>query len=152
MAKSIDGKKYNLKPSGKLDTGRPPLFNTKEELEKKIEEYFLSIEPKPLQIDGEIIYNKDGSPCMELRIPTVCGLALYLGFSTRQSMADYKENPVFSYSINKAITSIEKYNEEQLTINSKPVGAIFWLKNHGWKDKTEQEVTLSEPKIIDDIE
>lgn len=87
------------------------------------------------------------------KTPTWTGLAIYLGFESRQSLQDYKEKPDFAYSIKKALIRIENQYEKALLTKS-PVGPIFALKNFGWKDKqeveqsgeTKQELTV---KIID---
>jgi hypothetical protein len=71
---------------------------------------------------------------------TISGLAYYLGFESRQSMYDYKERPEFSYIIKRAALFIEQNYEGKLS-NTSPTGAIFALKNMGWKDKHEQELT-----------
>lgn len=95
--------------------GRPRIFNTTEELQTAIDKYF-----------------------NEAEIKTVTGLALHLGFESRQSFYDYEKNDEFSYIIKKARLEVETAYEERLSGNS-PTGAIFALKNMGWKDKTETE-------------
>lgn len=69
---------------------------------------------------------------------TITGIALYLGFESRQSFYDYEARPKFSYAIKRIRLFIEHCYENQLyTFNS--TGAIFALKNMGWKDKVETE-------------
>ena len=49
-----------------------------------------------------------------------------------------EEEQVFTYTIKKAMARIEEYAEKNLlTGGNNSTGAIFWLKNKGWKDKTE---------------
>jgi hypothetical protein len=72
---------------------------------------------------------------------TVTGLALALGFESRQSFYDYEKNGEFSYTIKHFRLQIENGYEEKLHENG-CTGAIFALKNFGWKDKTEQEVKV----------
>lgn len=95
--------------------GRPPMYATAEELQNKIESYF------------------EGT-----KTPTISGLAYYLGFESRQSFYDYEQKEAFTYTIRKIRLFMESVYEERLHGNS-PTGAIFWLKNAGWKDKTEVE-------------
>lgn len=103
--------------------GRPPLFKTVSELETKVSQYFDGIED-----DG--------------KSPTITGLALFLGFESRQSFYDYEKNGEFSYTIKKNRLRIEcSYEEALLSRNS--TGAIFALKNFGWKDKTEVDTNLT---------
>lgn len=69
---------------------------------------------------------------------TWSGLAIHLGFESRQSLEDYKKKPGFSYSIKKALFRIEALYEQKLSTTT-PTGAIFALKNFGWKDKQDIE-------------
>jgi len=95
---------------------RPRIYDNPEELEKAVDDYF------------EIQGNK-----------TMTGLALALGFDSRQSLYDYQKNNEFSYIINKALLRIENKYEQQLSGNN-VAGSIFVLKNMGWKDKIEQDL------------
>lgn len=69
---------------------------------------------------------------------TWTGLAIHLGFESRQSLEDYKKKEGFSYPIKKALLKIEAQYESCL-FDRNPAGAIFALKNFGWKDKHEVE-------------
>lgn len=95
--------------------GRPPLFDDAAKLQAAIDDYFENFSPL-----------------------TITGLALHLGFESRQSFYDYEKNEVFSYIIKKARLFVEKMYEEKLLTNN-CTGAIFALKNFGWKDKIETE-------------
>lgn len=97
--------------------GAPQFFKTPEELEKAIQEYF----------DKEEKY-------------TVTGLALALGFESRQSIYDYKERPKFSYIIKRACLMVENGYEKALHGNN-VAGAVFALKNMGWADNLKTENT-----------
>ena len=110
--------------------GRPPKYKTPEELEAKIDEYFESGIPVKVKVVG--------NTTVEVPVPTITGLALYLGFADRYSMYDYEKKEEFSHSIKKARAFIEKHYEELLQSNN-VTGAIFALKNFGWKDKQEIE-------------
>ena len=92
-----------------------PKYKVKE-LDSKIKEYFASNPEKP----------------------TVTGLAHFLGFESRQSLYDYKEREVSSYTIKRAILKIESKHEEKL-YESAASGSIFWLKNRDWTDKSQTE-------------
>lgn len=154
--------------------GRPPMFLTVEELQKKIDEYFTlkcGRFPVILRDDktGEILRDEEtdqplllkgfgGKLIYDFKPPTVTGLALYLGFCDRQSLYDYKKKPenentdkataeAFTCTIKKAISFIEETAEGNLMKNEKPVGAIFWLKNHGWKDETTEHHKVEQIKV-----
>ena len=103
--------------------GRPLAFKTPEELEIKIEQYFLD--------------------CKEDKRPyTMGGLAVALGVD-RKTIINYSNKDEYFHTIKKAREIVESYAEEQLYRNGGQVaGIIFNLKNNfDWKDKTEQDVT-----------
>ena len=125
-----------------MKEGRPLKFKTVKELESKIEEYFDSCQDEIARDDdGNVITDKSGNAVWIPKPPTVSGLALALGFDDRRSIYDYKERPEFSHTIKNAIMRISDYAERHLYIG-KATGAIFWLKNHGWRDTKEVEGTL----------
>lgn len=69
--------------------------------------------------------------------PTVTGLALHLGFNSRQSLLNnegYSEE--FLDAIKRAKLRIEIYYEEHL-VGHNAAGSIFALKNFGWRDRQE---------------
>jgi len=114
------GNKFALGNNG----GRPPVFNSAEELEGKISEYFDTRIP---ECDSENNIIKKNNP-------TVTGLALYLGYSSRQSIYDNIEKDKFSYILKRALLVIENGYEESL-LEKSPTGSIFALKNMGWRDE-----------------
>ena len=101
-----------------MKTGRPLRYETSEDLEKAIDNYFVE------------------NP----EYPTVTGLALELGFTSRQSLYDYKEREEFSYTIKKAVLKIESLHEANL-FKGASSGSIFWLKNRQWTDKQDFNVS-----------
>lgn len=110
----------NMADEEQVNAGRPPKFETPEQMETAIDEY-LANTPVPLI--------------------TITGLCMWLGFASRQSLHDYKKRPGFSYPVSKALLAIENSYEVTLRSISAP-GSIFALKNMGWKDKTENDTTL----------
>lgn len=106
-----EGNKYAVG----ADSGRPPVFNSPIEFAEKASEYFNTNEDKAW---------------------TITGLALFLGFCDRQSLYDYQKKEEFSGIVKYCRTMIEMAYELKLSGNS-VTGAIFALKNMGWKDKTE---------------
>lgn len=71
---------------------------------------------------------------------TWTGLALFLGFSSRQAIDQYLEYDGFYDSVKRAKLIVEASYEQQLS-DGKPVGAIFALKNFGWRDRQELGLT-----------
>lgn len=114
------------------NNGRPPIFETADQLIEKIHEYFNSgVRKRSIRIGAG-----PTSKIIEMPIPTISGLCLFLGFSSRQSFYDYEKKDGFSYTIKRARLFIETEYEEQLQVGN-TTGAIFALKNLGWQDKTE---------------
>jgi hypothetical protein len=102
--------------------GKPPKYSSPAEMEKKIIEYF----------DQLVNTETDQSD-----IPTITGLALYLGFSDHHSLIDYcdrnKGHEEYAPVIKRAKEVIVYYHERRMS-STTPTGSIFWLKNFGWKD------------------
>ena len=112
-------------------SGKPPVFKSEAQLKRKISQYFNDHMPKE-EIDKETNekYTVYTSPI------TITGLALYLGFASRQSFYDYEKHEEYSYIIRRARLAIESFYEEKL-ISKSPQGSIFALKNMGWFDRQE---------------
>jgi len=120
--------------------GRPPIYNSPEEMAQKILEYFEWIKGEETLVATE---GKEGLQEWK-RQPepvTITGLCIYLGFESRQSFYDYGDRADFSYIINKARLLVENGYEKKLSA-AQVAGAIFALKNMGWKDRTESDVNL----------
>jgi len=109
--------------------GRPPIYETAEDLQAAIDNYFKEgVTKRKVEVGkGE---NKQ---VIEIPVPTITGLCYYLGFESRQSFYDYEKRNGFSYTIKRARLFIEKEYEEHLQAGNN-VGAIFALKNMGWLD------------------
>lgn len=101
--------------------GRPPIIETPEEFGAKSDEYIASCRDEDVP-------------------PTITGMALHLGFASRQSFYDYENRDGFSYVTKRARLLVEHAYEVRLHGNS-ATGAIFALKNMGWSDKQELEHT-----------
>jgi hypothetical protein len=100
-----------------MPAGRPATWEDATKFGEAVEQYFIESDE-------------------EGKHPTWTGLALHLGFESRQSLQDYKSKPEFSYPIKKALARIEE-NYEQGLFSRNPAGSIFALKNFGWSDKQE---------------
>lgn len=128
----------------KKAVGRPPKYKCKEEIEEKIETYFAECEGKVLKDDeGKPILNKWGKPVViNQRPPTVTGLALALGFTSRQALLNYQAKKEFVDTITRAKSRVEQYTEERLFDRDGSHGAQFSLRNNfkGWNDKIPSEL------------
>jgi hypothetical protein len=103
--------------------GRPPMFSDAESLEAEVISYFTHCSEKEKKA-------------------TITGLALYLGFDSRQSLYDYETKQEFSYVIKRAKLAVENSYECNGTAMD-----IFALKNMGWKDQSQMDITSQEEKI-----
>lgn len=123
----------------KKAVGRPPKYKCKEEIEEKIEAYFKKCEGRVLEDkNGDPILDKWGKPIIvEREVPTITGLALALGFSTRLSLLNYQGKVEFMNTITRAKTRVEAYTEQRLFDRDGSNGAQFSLRNNfkGWNDK-----------------
>jgi hypothetical protein len=124
--------------------GRPPKYKTAKELEDKIHEYFT----KDVKKRKVLVGGRNNKKMIEIDVPTITGLAIYLGFESRQSFYDYEERPEFSYTIKRARLFIENEYEELLQ-HGNTIGAIFALKNLGWVDAKETTIKTEQPLFGD---
>ena len=115
--------------SEKHPGGRPPKYKTKEELEERIDRYFIECD-------------REHEPY------TVTGLALALDVD-RKTLINYSEKDEFFHTIKKAKGKVENYLEKRLIKDSSATGIIFNLKNnYGWKDRQEIDANVtSEIKV-----
>lgn len=83
--------------------------------------------------------------------PTLSGISLHLGFSDKETFGSYAAVSFeFARTINKARMRIEE-NRHQLLVakDTFTPGIIFDLKNnHGWKDKSEVELTGNVAQLL----
>lgn len=126
--------------------GRPPVYETPEALISRINEYFNWI--------GGEYHEEDGPEGEKVKVcdraperPTVTGLALFLGFDSKQSLYDYKKKEEFSYPIKRALSVVENAYENAL-MSQGATGAIFALKNMEWTDKQQYDHTSNGESIF----
>ena len=70
----------------------------------------------------------------------VTGLVIALGLASRETLIEYGKRPEFTDAVKELKNVCENYAESRLYANN-PTGAIFALKNYGWSDKTQQELS-----------
>lgn len=139
--------------SRKNPVGAPPKYRSVKAMQEKIDAYFEACKGQPfLDDNGEPMRNKNGYIIYDdKKPPTVTGLALALGFTSRQALLNYQNKPEFVDTITRAKTLCEQYAEERLYDKDGSGGAQFSLRaNFGWQDKPEQQQD-SEVQIIDDL-
>lgn len=135
--------------------GRPPKYTNKEEIKALIEEYFKKCDGElVINENGEAILGDNGKPIYKnAKPPTVTGLALALGFTTRQALLNYQAKKEFIDTITRAKSYIEEYAERRLFDRDGVQGAKFSLINNfkGWDEKQNLEITDKPVFIVDDI-
>ena len=126
--------------------GRPPKYKNKEEIEGLIDQYFKDCEGTILKSEeGEIVFDKYGNPVIiGAKPPTITGLALALGFNSRQSLLNYQGKKEFMDTITRAKSKVEQYVEERLFDKDGSNGAKFSLTNNfkGWAEKQQIEADV----------
>lgn len=118
--------------------GHPPKYATVEEMQAVIDQYFEDCKGEPIiGDDGMPILDKFGQPfIIHQRPPTVTGLALALGFTSRQALLNYQAKKEFVDTVTRAKSRIEAYAEERLFDRDGQRGAEFSLKyNFRWSDE-----------------
>lgn len=127
--------------------GRPPMYNTKEEIQEKIDAYFE-------ECKGTVLTDKDGMPMLDkygmpivinAKPLTITGLAIALGFNSRQTLLNYQDKDEFMDTITRAKAIVEQYAEERLFDKDGANGAKFSLANNfeGWKEKQSIEADVN---------
>lgn len=118
--------------------GRPPKYTSCKQIEGLIDKYFEDCKGKPFyDAEGKPVFDKYGLPVfVDVHPPTITGLALALGFNSRQSLLNYQDKDEFMDTITRAKSRIEQYNEERLYDKDGVNGAKFNLKNNfkGWAE------------------
>lgn len=120
--------------------GRPPAFNSPEEMQEKIDAYFAKCDARV-----STRFDKDGEPINTLNPEpyTMSGLALALGVD-RETILNYAEKDEYFGTIKAARAKVAADVERRLMETPNQTGAIFNLKNNfGWVDRTESANTLA---------
>ena len=112
-----------------------PYFKPKAKLVNLIESYFEKALNPPKSKD------KIHEP------PTITGLALHLGFKSKEDFELYETRGTFGGTITRARFRIMAYYESRLHYPS-PIGAIFALKTMGWDIKPKTTKAASRVKSI----
>ena len=119
-------------------TGRPAKFETIEALQNAIDKYFDSCFDMDVETGKKI----------QVEPFTITGLALALGTS-RETLMDIENgngpysDKSFSDAIKIAKLRCQNFAEKNMFTAKNPAGAIFALKNYGWKDKQEIDTNVS---------
>ena len=137
-----------------MKAGRPRKYQSTKAMQKAIDQYFEDCKGHPLTFtdpktgEERLMLDKRGQPIIvEMRPPTVTGLALALGLSGRQSLLNYSEREEFLDTITRAKAKVEEYAEMRLFDKDGANGAKFSLANNfGWSEKQEIGISGKEDK------
>jgi hypothetical protein len=122
-------------------------------LAERIDAYFLYIQgkyhiekvpvitKKETELEDKIIWDKLPEPAL------LTGLALFLGFNSRQEFEAYERGGKYKKQLNKARLRVEAEYEKKLHQQA-PTGAIFALKSMGWTDKADSVLHEAMPKSL----
>lgn len=102
--------------------GRPRVFTTPEEMGLAVDRYL--------------------NLCISHRTPpTYTGMILALGLSSKLAFRKYREYEGYAEEVDRAELLIEHEYEKRLNTATSATAPIFALKQFGWRDKTEHELT-----------
>jgi hypothetical protein len=104
--------------------GRQLKFKTPAEMQVKIDEYFANPPKRKAYVNGKAF----DVPCT-----TITGLTLHLGFRDKGNFYDQAKRAGFEDVVATARSRVEHEYEKNLQ-GQNVTGAIFALKNFGWKD------------------
>ena len=133
---------------------RPLKYKTVAELESAIDKYFVDCK-------GEILKDEDGTPVLDKfgqpivynsHPPTVTGLALAMGFTSRRQLLEYQGRKEFHNAITRAKARCEEYAESRLYDRDGSRGAQFSLEhNFRWKSDNVEAEKTGEMKALADM-
>jgi len=135
--------------------GRPPKYDTPQEMQTIIDLYFLACRANHIEDPDVRAKHMEGYNEADLQImndiedvvPTISGLAYTLGMST-EALRNYQDKENFLATVKRAKQRVEMSLEQRLAGHA-VTGSIFSLKNNfGWKDKSEQELTGADGKDL----
>lgn len=134
-----------------------PKYSSAVKMQMAIDAYFADCEGEPLTDgNGEVVTDKNGVPVIVgAHPPTVTGLALALGFKTRQSLLNYQaRSKAFDDIITVAKSRCEEYAERRLYDRDGVNGAKFSLVNNfkGWSDRPDSDSSEALAKLDEVLE
>ena len=102
--------------------GRPRVFTTPEEMGLAVDRYL--------------------NMCTAHNIPpTYTGMVLSLGLNSKTQFRGFRKYEGYEDEVDRAELLIEHEYEKRLNTSSSATAPIFALKQFGWRDKTEHELT-----------
>ena len=127
----------------KSNAGRPLLFQSVAELDKRIKEYFDWCDSRTATQ-----YDKNGNKyIVPLPRPyTISGLAEFLECD-RKTLNNYKHKDEYFPSIARALRKCERYSEEQLYEGNDRGAKFALMNNYGWQDKQDIDISVGQKQV-----
>lgn len=122
--KAKKARKVKISKRGRINEGRPPKFDSVEDMQEGIEQYFESCK-------------RD-----KHKIPSKSGLAVFFD-TTTETLLQYESKKEYSSTLKRAYDRIKEAWVQRLG-NAYPTGAIFYLKN-AFKDEFRDRHELDAP-------
>jgi hypothetical protein len=123
-------------------------FTSAQELDDKIDQYFNDIEEKSTseeeQLNSASAQKNTKSKSQQI---TITGLALHLGFSSRQAFENCEAKGKFADQLKRARLRVMADYEKKLHVTSS-TGAIFALKSMGWNERTEKPADITANTVL----
>jgi hypothetical protein len=136
--------------------GRPLAYKTADEMQIVIDKYFEECKGEELKdAAGESRLDKYGHPIIWNETPpTVTGLALALGFNSRQALLNYQGREDYNDTVMRAKARCERYAETRLFDRDGSNGAKFSLQNNfkSWSEKQELNVSHSFETLLSHLD
>lgn len=145
---------------GRPKLGRPRVYTDPDEMAAQVDAYFehckghvLMTKPQDGSEPKPVINRFGAAVIIDQHQPTPPGLAVYLGFLSRQSLYDYQKRPEFRDVMTWALTRLEASTAERLFDRDGAQGAKFSLSyNHGWIERSEPSNVKMEIVMAKDVE
>lgn len=111
---------------------REPWYKTPDEMQVVIDQYFEDCEGELLRNkEDQPVLNKFGDPVyIRVKPPTITGLALALGFTSRRALLNYEAKKAFVHTVTRAKARVEAYAESRLFDRDGSRGAEFSLRHN----------------------
>lgn len=138
----IKGTKVYLGENNKLILRDNTKFGDVETLISRLNDYFNE--------GGTIVtsVNKSGDTVTK-RVLTLSGLIFFLGYNSMSEFYKLESHKEYGTYIKRAKLLIQQNYEEMLQTASNPTGAIFALKQFGWKDNNNGELNINLHPFMD---
>lgn len=117
------------------------------ELQNRIDAYFTECAGSQLLRDGEPVYDKQGKPVIVGdKPPTVTGLALAVGFTSRRELLHYRGKERYQEILLRAVSRCEEYAEMKLYESAS--GVKYQLMSN-FEDWGEEGETQEDTEVIE---